>query len=87
MLHDQSHFLHFVYVVMTRDLHMVPTLTCSLLEGTTVDADGGILVGEAADDELRRAEALTWTTLVTVMVCLMGFVADCLVTTVPSDGN
>lgn len=51
-----------------------------------MDADGGTAVVEGVD-EPRRAELATCTTLVTVMVCLMGFVADCLVTTAPSDGN
>lgn len=51
-----------------------------------MDADGGILVEEGVE-EPRRPELATWTTLVTVMVCLMLFVADCLVTAVPSDGN
>lgn len=60
--------------------------TWSLFEGTTVDTEGGILVEEGVE-EPRRAELATWTTLVTVMVCLILFAADCLVTTVPSDGN
>lgn len=48
-----------------------------------------VVVGAGAVEEgaaePRRAELATWTTLVTVMVCLMLLVADCLVT--PSDGN
>lgn len=60
--------------------------TWSLFEGTTVDTEGGVLVEEGVE-EPRRAELATWTTLVTVMVCLILFAADCLVTTVPSDGN
>ena len=60
--------------------------TWSLFEGTTVDTEGGTLVEEGVE-EPRRAELATWTTLVTVMVCLILFAADCLVTTVPSDGN
>lgn len=60
--------------------------TWSLLEGTTVDVEVGILVEEGVE-EPRRAELATWTTLVTVMVCLILFVADCLVTAAPSDGN
>lgn len=50
-----------------------------------MDAEAAILVDDA--EELRKAELGTWTTLVTVMVCLMLFVPDCLVTTVPSDGK
>lgn len=60
--------------------------TWSRLEGTTVDAEGEILVGEGAE-VLRRAELATWTTLVTVIVCLILFDTDCFVTTAPSDGN
>lgn len=56
-----------------------------MLEGTAVDAEDGALVDEGVD-EARWAELATWTTLVTVMVCLMGLV-DCLVTTAPSDGS
>lgn len=56
-----------------------------LVEGTTVDAEAAILVDDV--EELRKAELGTWTTLVTVMVCLMLFVPDCFVTTVPSDGK
>lgn len=37
--------------------------------------------------EARRAEFGTWTTLVTVIVCLMLLVVDCFVTEAPSDGN
>lgn len=51
-----------------------------------MDAEGGILAEEGVE-EPRRAELATWTTLVTVIVCLMLFVADCFVTTAPSDGN
>ena len=52
-----------------------------------VDTEGFELVEVAeAEDEPRRAEAFTCTTLVTVMVCFMGF-DDCLVTTVPSEGS
>lgn len=51
-----------------------------------MDAEGGIIVEDGAE-EPRSAELATWTTLVTVMVCLIGFVTDCLVTTAPSDGN
>lgn len=58
----------------------------SLFEGTTVDTEGGTLVVEGVG-EPRRAAFVTWTTLVTVMVCLMGLVTDCLVTVAPSDGN
>lgn len=54
------------------------------VEGTTVDAEEAILV---EDVELRKAELGTWTTLVTVIVCLMLFVADCFVTAAPSDGR
>lgn len=51
-----------------------------------MDTEGGILVEEGVE-EPRRAELATWTTLVTVIVCLILFVADCFVTTAPSDGN
>lgn len=51
-----------------------------------MDAEGGITVADGADEPLK-AELATWTTLVTVMVCLIGFVTDCLVTTAPSEGN
>lgn len=61
--------------------------TCSLLEGTTVDTEGGITVEDGAD-EPRSTELATWTTLVTVMVCLIAFATcDCLVTAAPNDGN
>lgn len=61
-------------------------LTCSLLEGTIVDTEVGVVVVEGVDDA-RSAELATCTTLVTVMVCLIGLEADCLVTTAPNDGN
>lgn len=51
-----------------------------------MEAEGGVLV-EEGDTEPRRDEFGTWTTLVTVIVCLMLVVAGCLVTEVPSDGN
>lgn len=51
-----------------------------------MEAEGGVLVEDVVT-EPRRAEFGTWTTLVTVIVCLMLLVADCLVTEVPSDGN
>lgn len=56
-----------------------------LVEGTTVDAEEAILAEDV--EELRKAELGTWTTLVTVIVCLMLFVADCFVTVAPSDGK
>lgn len=56
-----------------------------LVEGTTVDAEEAILVEDV--EELRKAELGTWTTLVTVIVCLMLFVADCFVTAAPSEGK
>lgn len=62
------------------------TQTCSLLEGTTVDAEGGTEEEERVG-EPRRAELATWTTLVTVMVCLMGLTADGLVAAPPNDGS
>lgn len=51
-----------------------------------MEAEGGVLAEEGVI-EPRRAEFGTWTTLVTVIVCLMLVVADCFVTEVPSDGN
>lgn len=51
-----------------------------------MDAEGGILVEEGVE-EPRRAELATWTTFVTVIVCLILFVADCFVTAAPSEGN
>lgn len=50
-----------------------------------MDAEAAIFVDDV--EEFRKAELGTWTTLVTVMVCLMLFVADCFVTTAPSDGK
>lgn len=38
-------------------------------------------------DEPRVALLATWTTLVTVMVCLTGLPADCLVGAAPSEGS
>lgn len=51
-----------------------------------METAGGPLVGEGVA-EARSPALLTWTTLVTVMVCLIGLVTDCLVTVAPSDGN
>lgn len=60
--------------------------TWSLLEGTTADTDGGTLEDERVG-EPRSTELATWTTLVTVMVCLMGLTTDGLVVALPNDGS
>lgn len=49
-----------------------------------MEAEEAILVEDA--EELRKAELGTWTTLVTGFG-LMLFVAECFVTTAPSDGK
>lgn len=51
-----------------------------------MEAEGWVLVEVVVTDP-RRAEFGTWTTLVTVIVCLMLLVVDCFVTEAPSDGN
>lgn len=51
-----------------------------------MDTEGGTLEGGGVA-EARSPELVTWTTLVTVMVCLIGLVTDCLVAAAPSDGN
>lgn len=51
-----------------------------------MEAEGWVFAEEGVT-EPRRAEFGTWTTLVTVIVCLMLLVVDCFVTEAPSDGN
>lgn len=82
----------FVLSVTHQEFHLLGKTRFStkdtwsdLVEGTTVDAEEAMLVEDV--EELRRAELGTWTTLVTVIVCLMLFVADCFVTAAPSDGR
>lgn len=82
---DENRWVFFCSVLYSLLRFSTKDTWSDRVEGTTVDAEEAIFAEDV--EELRKTELGTWTTLVTVIVCLMLFVADCFVTAAPSDGK